>query len=283
MTKLAYEIASHEKDNNALVIYHTIDDTAEQLIPRIVTIAEGSRYLTMNMVKDPNYWAKQEGPQVDQKRRVGYDLVESLVKHGRLVVKDANHGSTLAYMETLINYYQEKYPSRRLVYFLDNFHKLTDYQSADNERVRFKTLSKAIKSMATRYHIPILCTMEYTKLPPGTRPSNNNLAESVSMEYDSNFIAHMYNELHELGPQANSYHVTIKDGMAQRFPRIEMIIGKNKISSFKNSLYYDFYPASSDFIAIDEGVIAEEIKAAKEEKEQGLRKSGKASPGGMYQ
>ncbi len=281
-TKLAYSIASHEKENDAVVIYHTIDDTGEQLIPRLVTIAEGSRTLSINQVKDPNYWAKQDQTgSMLYKRKTGYDLVENLVRKGRLIIKDANHGSTMAYMETLINYYKEKYPNRKLVYFLDNFHKLQDF-SGHEERIRFKNLSHAIKGLATSYHIPIIATMEYTKLAPGTRPSNNNIAESVAMQYDSNFIAHMYNELHDLGPQANSYHVVVRDGQPQRFPRIEMIVGKNKISSFKNSLYFDFYPSSSDFIAIDEGVIAQELKIAKEEKEAKMSKQGKASPGGLY-
>ncbi len=283
-TKLSYEIASHI-ENDAMVIYHTIDDTAEQLLPKYVAIAEGSRTLSINQIKDPNYWSKQaDGYNVLHKRKLGYDLVEGLVKNGRLIIKDANHGTTLAYVETLIAYYQEKYPQRRLVYFLDNFHKLSDFANNNEERVRFKNLSKAIKGLATRYHVPIICTMEYTKLNQGTRPSNNSISESVAMQYDSNFIAHMYNELHDLGPQATSYHIVVKDNQAVRMPRIEMIVGKNKISSFKNSLYFDFYPSSSDFIAIDEDVIANELALAKEEKEASNKKKGFSNPkeGGLY-
>ena len=185
-------------------------------------------------------------------------------------------------METLINYYQEKYPGRRLVYILDNFHKLYDYGETKEERVRFKTLSKSIKGLATRYHIPILCSMEYTKLNSGSRPTNNSISESVAMQYDSNFIAHMYNELHDLGPNATQFHTVINKDGSLRLPRIEMIIGKNKISSFKNSLYFDFYPASSDFIGIDESVIAEEIQAAKEAKNIENKKHGKVQNNSLY-
>ncbi len=281
--KLSYSIASHE-ENDAIVVYHTIDDTAEQLIPRLVTIAEGTKQLTINHVKDPNYWSKIEGTELLHKRKLGYTLVENLVKNGRLIIKDANHGTTLAYVETLINYYQERYPNRRLVYILDNFHKLTDnLGNGGDERIRFKTLSKAIKGLATTYHIPIICTCEYTKLPMGTKPGNNNISETVSIEYDTNFIAHVYNDLHEFGPNATMYHTVLsKEGEIQRMPRMEVIIGKNKITSFKNSIYYDFFPASSDFIGIDEAVIAEQIEEAKKEKKLSNEKSGKTTQGSLY-
>lgn len=275
LSKLAFEIASHQQENNAIVIYHTIDDTREQLLPRLVCIAEGSKQLTINQIKSPKFWAKTNS-NILSLRKTGYDTIEGLVKNGRLIVKDANHGTTMAYMETLIQYYKEKYPERKLVYFLDNFHKLTDYGDQKDERVRFKKLSNAIKGMATTYHIPIISTMEYTKLPAGQRPTNNNIAETVAMEYDSNLIVHLFNELHELGPNANVYHmVNGADNKLQRFPRIEMIFGKNKITSFKNSLWYDFYPASSDFIGVDEEVIAEQKKLQELENSNKNKKESK--------
>ncbi|HLX53253.1 MAG TPA: hypothetical protein VKR58_04905, partial [Aquella sp.] len=119
----------------------------------------------------------------------------------------------------------------------------------------------------------------YTKLPAGTRPSNNNIAESVAMEYDSNLIVHLFNELHELGPNANIYHmVADTEGKAQRFPRIEMIFGKNKITSFKNSLWFDFYPASSDFNGVDEAIIAEQIQTKENEQAAKNKKESKVDP-----
>lgn len=277
LCKLGFEIANHI-ENNAIVIYHTIDDTREQLLPRIVTIAESSKNLTINQVKSPKYWGKQN-PDIMKRRKVGYDIVENLAKSGRFIIKDANHGTTVAYMETLIQYYQEKYPDRKLVYVLDNFHKLNDFADQKDERVRFKKLSNTVKGLATTYHIPILATMEYTKLPAGTRPSNNNIAESVAMEYDSNLIVHLFNELHELGPNANIYHmVTDAEGKAQRFPRIEMIFGKNKITSFKNSLWWDFYPASSDFLGISEDIIAEQKLLKENEQANKNKKESKVDP-----
>lgn len=282
LSKLSYDIASHE-DNDAIAIYHTIDDSREQLLPRFVCIAEGSHKLSINAVRDPNYWAKQI-PDLLTKRSTGYDSIEKLIKTGRLIIKDANHGTSLSYVENLIQYYRERYPHRKLIYFLDNFHKLNDYADSKDERVRFKKLSKATKALATTYHIPIMSTMEYTKLAPGTRPSNNNISETVSMEYDSNLIVHLYNDLHELGPQSTIFHNVEAEGKLTRFPRVEMIFGKNKITSFKDSLYFDFYPAASDFVGIERDVIAAQLEAAEKEKKNKENAKGYADPkiGGLY-
>lgn len=265
MSKLAFEIASHEKENNACVIYLSIDDTTEQLLPKFICIAEGTTNLEINHVKDPVYFKKNGNHEVEHMREDGYKHVLDLVKRGRLVIKDANDGSSLAFLENLVKYYQAKYPDRQVVAFLDNFHKLRDIQTAGDERVRFKTISTLCKDMVTRLHIPMICTMEYTKLPAGTRPTNDNIAETVQMEYDTNFIAHMFNGLHEFGDvkaDQSHYHVKVDaEGNLRKLPIIEMNIGKNKISSFKSRLFYQFYPASSDFKQMP----AEMIEAAQEE------------------
>lgn len=253
MCKTAHAIASHE-ENNACVIYHTIDDTREQILPKFVCISEGSARLTINEVKNPVYVQKHEGEAVYEdvklRRETGYSELIDLTRNGRLIIKDANDGSSLAYAESLIKYYQEKYPDRQVVYILDNFHKLRDFETAGgDERSRFKTMSTVVKNIATKYHIPIFSTMEYTKLPRGTRPSNDNIAETVQMEYDANLICHLYNEMHELGDRAeeHTYHMVNDRDRQVRRPVIELIVGKNKISSFKSSIYFKFHPAKSEF------------------------------------
>jgi DNA primase catalytic core len=250
LVKLSYEIARHDKENNALVIYHTIDDSAEQLLPKFICVAEGTTKLEINHVKNPNYW-KQKMNDFDAllaRREQGYQTVMRLVRDGRLVIKDATHGTSLAYAESLIKYYTEKYPDRRIVYVLDNFHKLRDFEGLE-ERIKFKTASQQVKFLAVTYHITALCTMEYTKLPAGMKPTNDNIAETVQMEYDANLIAHLWNGMHEKGDQATSdmFHTVLGPNGPERRPIVEINIGKNKITSFKSKIYAKFFPASSDF------------------------------------
>jgi len=252
MVKLSTAIAFAE-ENNACVIYHSIDDTKEQILPKFVCVAEGSTKLQINEVKNPAYYLKHEGEVVHEeikyRREAGYETIMNLTRQGRLVIKDANDGLSLAYAESLIKYYQEKYPDRQVVYFLDNFHKLRDFQGMGDERTRFKAMSTIVKNIATKYHVPVICTMEYTKLKAGERPTNDNIAETVQMEYDANLICHLYNEMHESGDRADeeTYFIVNERTGPIRRPIIEMIVGKNKISSFKSSIWLKFHPASSDF------------------------------------
>lgn len=277
MSKIGFEIARHA-ENNAIVIYHTIDDTAKQLMPKLICVAEGSRKLTINQVRDPGFNCGSNKTKLN-KRDKGYQLVRDLVKEGRIVVKDANDGTSLAYADMLITYYKNKYPDRKVVYILDNFHKLQDFATMGaDERNRFKIMSSAMKSLATKHHITVLSTVEYTKLERGVRPSNNNIGETVQIDYDANFICHLYNDVHEFQDQATHYHVELDESnnTVKRMPRIEAIIGKNKVSEFKGSIWFDFFPASSDFAYVDPTVVEEEEKEAKEKKK---KRKGEANGG----
>lgn len=251
LVKLGYEIANHI-ENNATVIYLTIDDSAEQLLPKWICVAEGSSTLEINQVKSPNFWQESKGQFDDiiSRRDAGYQRITNLIRSGRLVIKDATHGTSLSYCESLIKYYKEKYPDRRIVFILDNFHKLRDFEGMD-ERIKWKTASQQLKHLCVIHHITALCTMEYTKLQPGVKPTNDNIAETVQMEYDANLIAHLWNGMHEYGDKATAdmYHTTMGAYGPERRPIVEINIGKNKITSFKSSLYLKFFPASSDFRA----------------------------------
>lgn len=253
LSKLAVSIAQHEEENNAIVIYHSIDDTMEQLLPKFICIAEGSTQLEINQVKDPNYWSKHlNDPDVFHRRATGYDSIRELIKRGRLVLKDMNDGQSLAFAENLIRYYQEKYPGRNVVYILDNLHKLKDFgDTGGDERIRFKKISSSVKELACRLHVCAISTIEYTKLPAGTRPTNDNIAETVQLEYDANLIVHLFNPLHEFGDlkaDETMYHMSMSSSEGlKKMPIVDMNIGKNKISAFKSRLYWNFHPASSDF------------------------------------
>jgi DNA primase catalytic core len=265
LTKLIFAIASHDV-NNACVIYHSIDDTMEQVLPKFVCIGNENRDLTINQVIDPNYYTDNKlGKNVKGKRATGYSKVERLVREGRLIIKDANDGSSLAYADMLIKYYKEKYPDRNIVYILDNFHKLSDLSGTKDERVRFKEMSKIAKNLATRHHILVITTIEYKKVETGQEATNADIGETGQIEYDANIIAHVHNELHESGYKAFNYHeYDFGDGGgAKRCPRISLNLTKNKVTSFKNKLWYNFYPDCSDFIEVSEKKVFEEMNSRK--------------------
>lgn len=241
--QLAYEIATG-KDNDACVIYHSIDDSREQILPRFVAQAYGHHDLSMNQIRNPNYYLKhdEQGKTILQRRQMGYRELIKLVKDGRIVIKDVNDGTSFAFGESLIKYYQKKYPDRNIVYMLDNLHKTPDFANME-PRMRYKTLSNKMKETATRNHVCIAATVEYTKLPPGTIPTNYNIAETRAIIFDTNFIGHLYNDVHETGGHAVCFH----EHADQILPRIRLGIGKNKITEFKDRVFLDFFPSSGLF------------------------------------
>lgn len=278
MASLAYNIAAYNDD--VCVIFHTIDDSAGQFLPRLVCIANDDPNLEINHVMNPVYYKR---PDLLERRGFGYAKIAELAQEGKLIVKDASAGGSLAYGESLVKYYQDKYPNRQIVYFLDNFHKLNEASgmSEKDERLKIKSFSHYVKNnIAVKYHIPVIATVEYTKLEPTKRPTNNNVAESVSIEYDCNLMAHLYNDMHAQGAAAKLYHRTIVDGEEVRLPRIEMSIGKNKITSFKDKMYFDFYPASSMYRCCDRSVAEDELSSAEQVSRQSYDNSKRATPGG---
>jgi len=221
------------------------------------------------MIRQPDYWQEDMGLAfVKDKRNDGYNKLRDLALAGRLVVKDITHGGTLPFAENVIMYFQEKFPNRRVVYILDNIHKLRDYDGKD-ERVRFKAISEACKNLALRRHIVFMGSVEYTKLPPNTKPTNNNVAESVQFEYDTNFMCHVYNEV---GDSPENFTVCHKDvdwrGDSVYLPRVELIAGKNKITEVKRSIFLDFYPAASDYRYVSHETVVRDAQAMKQQRKQ---------------
>lgn len=260
-------------ENNAMAIYHTIDDTKGQLIPRCVCLMEGSRRLTINKVRDPNWWicSGRESEELLEYREKGYDKLITLGKAGRFIMKDANDGCSLSYIDKLIHYYKDKYPDRNMIYILDNFHKLQDFEGikTNDERVRFKVMSNRMKTMATKHHICILSTVEYPKLQQGQIPTNNNIAETQKISYDANLLCHIYNDLHEWGDKAEHYHISIDgEGVPVKMPRLMVNFGKNKISPYKGRQWYDFYPEQSDFVYVEDSIMEEAEKKDEERKDR---------------
>lgn len=272
MSELSRDIAQSNPEDT-IVIFHTIDDTRPMIMNRwLVQLSydEGQRFgfdVTMNKMEDPNFYLDRshfddEHRELGRVRDFAFDSLRKLMDpiSGNLVIKDMSHGKTLAYAQMLVGYFRRRFPDKDIIYFLDNFHKLADWQHLE-ERIRFKRLSSFVKQeIAERFHCAVFATMEYNKLPPMVRPSNHNLAESVAMEYDSNFIAHLYCELNEHmkahghADRARIFHGH-QMGIGDRKPTLEMIVGKNKVTSFKGSLWFDFHPASSLFLPVSEETV----------------------------
>jgi len=240
LLKIAYQVASLNEDTT--VIIHSIDDTRSQVIPRIVCAAEGSLKLTIGQVRNPSYWGSK--PQIDikeltQRRDTGYSKIIDLIQKGKLVIKDVTHGKSMSFIEGLFQYHKNR--NKKVLYILDNFHKLDWFENIKDERVRWKKTSERMKELVEKHHVALLATVEYPKIPPGQKPCDNNIGESTQILYDANFTMHIYNELADIPDGCSTYHTDIDyRGETVVLPRIEAIIGKNKICSIRNPFFLDF-------------------------------------------
>jgi DNA primase len=263
MAAMALQLAMSE-DNNSLVLFHTIDDTVPQFTTRLVCQYAEQKYssITLNMIKNPSGFPAAKA--INDARKYGYNEIKKLVMQNRLIVRGGEQGkgaNTLSFAQEMIRYYKKMFPDKRIVYFLDNFHRLRDFASMD-ERLRFKALSNATKDMAKKEEIPVWATMEYNKAGAWDgRPTNNSIAESAAMEYDANVIIHIYNELHQKGDDAQLYFTrTDHQGRAYKAPRLELIFGKNKIGSFKGKLYFDFYTEQSRYTPVPSSLVQADLE-----------------------
>ncbi len=264
LANLALRLVQNNKDKNVMVLFQSIDDTLNQFTNRIVCLLAQKHWsqVTLNMIKNPNGLSQQT--QIHRARNKAYEEFNQLIADGRFVVRGGEQrgGNTTKFTDDWIKYNKKRYPDRKIIFFLDNFHRLRDFMGMKDERARFKLLSNTIKDIAKVHNIPVWVSVEYVKTAGLERPNNTNISESVAMEYDGNFIMHLYNELHARRDDAIRYIESVDaNNQPIRFPTVEGIVGKNKITEFKGSLFWDFYTNQSRFVQVSQQVVQERESA----------------------
>jgi hypothetical protein len=90
------------------------------------------------------------------------------------------------------------------------------------------------------------------------------------MEYDANLIMHLYNDMHvknQLGEDPDFFFQRSDDaGRFYKSPRIEAIIGKNKLNSFKGSLWFDFFTDQSRMHPVAASIVQQDVDRIRAEK-----------------
>jgi replicative DNA helicase len=237
-----------------MVLFMSIDDSRQQALSRLVAL-EAKIKICQVSHPSQNTTEKDDRQKLDN----GWSSLCKLIAEERFSIKDQTHGNTLDFAEGWIRWAKEKHPERKIVFFLDNFHKLGDEREKD-ERIRFKHASARIHSMKTKLHFTAICTMEIRKLIGsfgGQRPSLQEISESKQMEFDNNLIGMVYNEVHYRREDAKVFWSGISNGRQVKKPIFEVDIQKNKISEFKDVLYYKFNPEYSAFSECDSLTVSE--------------------------
>lgn len=221
-------------NDDVLVIYMSTDDSRKKLLPATVAMDQG---LTLQQVYHPSEYVKT--PIDAAKYDEGWNRLRQF--SDRFVIKDVRHGDTVEALHHHIRTYRKRYPGKNIIVILDNFHKLGGH-GKEELRVKFRSASDRLKKIAVSENIPIVMTVELTKLPLSEKPTLNSISESSQVEYDADAAILIHNDLHCNPHDSMITWNCVLNGKTYVFPILELSVDKNKISSFKGKLYYKFDP-----------------------------------------
>lgn len=258
---LAWNLGSYNDDIVPIIL--TIDDSSRELVPRLVAYDMAMRAhqassdlfeaININRVATPFLFKEEpEYEMIMREREISFGNLFSLVKEERMVVLDSENGTSIDFINSTMKHYTERYPDKRVMMFIDNFHLLSAPRGLSG-REKYQTLSKDLKQVCTTHGGTIFTTAEYRKLQPGNKPSNTDLAETVALEYDSNAILHLYSELHDKRDSSALFHLNAE---GVKSPIVEMNFGKNKVNSYKGKVYYKFYPEKALYMEVTPRYVA---------------------------
>jgi DNA primase catalytic core len=248
-------------DPDVVVMVYTIDDSKLRYLNRFA--ASLADIPTLCITK-PNIAPEHQFPiGMDRTEIIGkgdnaMDKIKATMQAGRLHIMDAVDGQRQwGFADTWCEKMRRHFPEKKLVLFLDNFHNLGDYGGMDF-RIRYSELSRQLKDTAARNNMCIISTVHYTKLQDRVKPTNFNIAETVSLEYDADAIVHLCNHKHEFRSCPDDLKVfwddaTMRDDPGSMLdphtrPVVEFGFGKSKISGFKGAVFYKFDELRCRFI-----------------------------------
>lgn len=230
LIQLARNIA--DLNDNVHVAYHAFDDNDSEILPRYIACKEK---ITISQAKNPARY--QDDAVVMEKRN-------NAIKHlymnaNKLSLWDANDGIDLESIETRIKdlrmYYGEE---TRLVIMLDSIYDLVVLENLTEKQTHEK-IARTVKGWCKTYNVAIIATA-HLKKTGGRRPTMEDLKENNRLEFETNFALLLYNEVGLKEEEADIYWVT--DESEEKMPVIEARVGKNKYSSFKGTIFYEFIP-----------------------------------------
>lgn len=251
LSLMAWRVVQNNPD--VYVLDFSLDDPLQDKIPRVVAAANK---VLINAVRTPNNYTQY--PEMLKRRQQGIELLRQSVDRYRCY--DATHSTDIDDIEhtiqnTIVNLEEEAVvtgkPRRKLVVFIDNFHDLTTTapEAMGSDKMKYDYLAQRVSDMATKYDIPIITTAEFKKLNGYRRPSLDDIRESVKIKYEAKAILLCYNEVSLKGESASIYYEL--QGKSQKQPVFEVKFGKNKMSSFKGRLFFEFYPDIAYFEPAD--------------------------------
>lgn len=240
----ANQIPTERQPKKAFVLYFSLDDNNNELLPRLVAI---DQKIPINAVRFPKKY--MDNKHYMDRRKIGFQNLKNSVMHINMM--DVNEGSDIEHIEATAERYALELakidPAYQIVLMIDNFHDITvrDVNFGSDGNGKYDYIADQLSRIATKFDCPIICTAEFRKLNGNRRPKLDDIRESVKIVYEAKAIILCYNEAGLRGQQSQIFWTDPSSPDKQ--PVFECQIGKNKFGSFKGRVFFEFIPAMSYF------------------------------------
>lgn len=274
MMNLMHDACMHE-ENNLFGIYFSLDDSRNEIIPRVVAmnqripisvVSKPARYKNYIESVEKNGTMEADFDKVLKyeeyllKREEGLNYLKD--KSNRFKIEDSTRCTTLKDIEDYIQNAQEYIkaidPNMKLLIAIDSINdiQLDSRFSARSNNERIDIVSKEVKHWTVKYNIPIFASTHLRKLNGNRRPTIDDLKESNTLVYEASVIWLVYNDVSANKNAAKVYYAEqeTEDGIVEKRPIVELDWAKNKKSSFKGRTFNFFSPEHSKAMECDENI-----------------------------
>ena len=239
----ANQITTPQRPKKAFVLYFSLDDSNNELLPRLIAI---DQRIPINCVRFPKKY--QDDVNLMERRAAGFESLKQNIDYINMM--DVNEGSDIEYIESTIEKYHTELQmideAYQLVVFIDNFHDITTTEKfGSDSNSKYDYIADKLTRICTRFDCPMICTAEFRKLNGNRRPVLDDIRESVKIIYEAKAILLCYNEVGLRGQQAQLFWN--RPDTPNKQPIFEAHVGKNKFGSFKGRMFFEFMPEMSYF------------------------------------
>ncbi len=248
MMNLVHDLCIHS-DNKLFGIYYTLDDTKNDVIPRIVAMTES---IPIGVVAKPQRYqnlidAGEENSIVYQtylnQRTEGLNKLRTNKNHFKIedgsVIKSAE--DMFAHMKQLQLYIKSIDPEMNIIVAIDSVDDIRfATQHFGNTTDKHAAVARTIKEWSTELHIPIFGSRHLKKLGKTNRPTLDDLKDSNEYVYEASVVFLVHNDVSKNKQGATVFYQT--NECPEKLPVLEIDWAKNKKSSFKGRTFCYFIP-----------------------------------------
>ena len=241
------------EENNLFGIYISLDDSKNEIIPRLIAMREGIRIGTVakpqraqKMIDDNNEEAELL---IDElaKREIGINNLKA--NSNKLMIIDSTKVRTLdeikEYIDRVYNYIKAIDPEMNLVVAIDSIKDiiLDDHYNIKTTNEASDVIARAVKHWTVEFDLPIFSSVHLRKLNGNRRPTLDDLKDSNVLVYEASVIWLLFNDVSKNKQGAKIFHR--HENQEEKLPIIEFDWAKNKKSSYKGRTFCYFAPEMS--------------------------------------